>query len=198
MHPNCLQRADEIVHGDRNAAYGEPKDNHGTTAEAFSVFMRRKYPWFQSIEAEDVCWFNICQKTSREMNSKTVDGPVDLCGYSANIEILRSGKTVAEIREQRKATDIEQIKQQIRENGHCDGCREDACGCMLAGIVDERGKLVEKCPHCYEPSHGARPCPKRLSDQLVFKGISSGRDKQIDDADFEAAAGVANQQHSER
>lgn len=104
---NCLQRADEIVHGDRNAAYGEPAENHKCTAEIFNAAMRKKYPNWVDIETEDVCWFNVCQKISREMNSKTADGLVDIPGYIANVEIIREGWKVAEIREQRNPAQTE-------------------------------------------------------------------------------------------
>lgn len=98
---NCLKRADEIVHGDRNSAYGEPADNHQCTADIFNAAMRKKYPWWQDIESEDVCWFNVAQKFSREMNSKTPDGLTDIAGYVANAEIIRNGWSVAAIREER-------------------------------------------------------------------------------------------------
>ena len=93
---NCLQRADEIVHGSRNERYGDPKQNHETTAALFSEFMRRRYGTFPELTAEDVCWFNICQKMSREAHCKTDDGLIDICGYSANVEILRKGLSISE------------------------------------------------------------------------------------------------------
>lgn len=105
MNPNCLQRADEIVHGDRNVNYGEPKENHETTAAIFSEFMRRRYGAFPEITGEDVCWFNIAQKMSRQAHGKNDDGLIDIAGYILNIEIQRKGWRVAEIREQRKPTD---------------------------------------------------------------------------------------------
>ena len=98
---NCLNRADAIVHGDRNSAYGEPSENHQCTADIFNAAMRKKYPWWQDIESEDVCWFNVAQKFSREMNSKTPDGLVDIAGYVANVEIIRNGWSVAAIRQER-------------------------------------------------------------------------------------------------
>lgn len=93
---NCLQRADEIVHGSRNETYGDPKQNHETTAALFSEFMRRRYGTFPELTPEDVCWFNICQKMSREAHCKTDDGLTDIAGYSANIEIVRKGWSISE------------------------------------------------------------------------------------------------------
>lgn len=153
-HQNCLQRADDIVHGNRNDSYGEPRENHETTAAIFSEFMRRRYGTFPEITGEDVCWFNIAQKMSREAHCKTPDGLTDICGYTANIEIIRSGKTVAEIRAQRS---IEQIRKVA-----------EVCGAVQSvHTTTATNPDARDCSHCHAPAHGnGVPCVKALATQV--------------------------------
>lgn len=87
-----LEEAQEIIHGERNKHYGEPAKNHGTTAELMNVFLKRKYGLLNYITADDVCWFNIFQKISREAHSPQRDNLVDIAGYVGNIEMMQSAK----------------------------------------------------------------------------------------------------------
>ena len=91
--PNILEEANNIVHGDRNEAYGHPEDNHTTTAILFSHFLKRKYGKGMGttplLDAEDVCFFNILQKISRAAESYRRDNLVDIAGYAANIEMIK-------------------------------------------------------------------------------------------------------------
>lgn len=94
MTETILDEAARLVHGDRGTDYGPPSDNHGATGELVTAYLRRKYagliyPGF-AFDAEDVCWFNILQKCSRDANAPGRDNLVDVAGYAANLEIIRS------------------------------------------------------------------------------------------------------------
>ena len=103
--PNILEEANNIVHGDRNEAYGHPEDNHTTTAILFSHFLKRKYGKGMGttplLDAEDVCFFNILQKISRAANSYRRDNLVDIAGFAANIEMIKD-QEVTEIHSERR------------------------------------------------------------------------------------------------
>ena len=104
-NPNILIEANNIVHGDRNEAYGHPKDNHTTTAILFSHFLKRKYGKGMGttplLDAEDVCFFNILQKISRAANSYRRDNLVDIAGFAANIEMIKN-QEITEIHSERR------------------------------------------------------------------------------------------------
>lgn len=90
MTESILQEAQRLIHGDRNASYGHPLDNHSTTAEMVTAFLRRKYGrGMPKLDAEDVCWFNVLQKVAREANVHKRDNGVDICGYAGNVEMIR-------------------------------------------------------------------------------------------------------------
>lgn len=80
---SVLSEAYEIVHGRRGEDYGHPLDNHTRTAAFWSTYLGK------TITPEDVCWLNILQKISREMNRPTRDNLVDTAGYVANIEMVQ-------------------------------------------------------------------------------------------------------------
>lgn len=90
MKETILQEAQRLIHGDRNKSYGHPLDNHSTTAEMVTAFLRRKYALGTelTLDAEDVCMFNILQKCARQGNAPKRDNLVDICGYAGNIEMV--------------------------------------------------------------------------------------------------------------
>lgn len=92
---NILEKANEIVHGERNEAYGHPLDNHGLTARYWQVYLSSG---IKEVTAEDVCFLNILQKIARSQNGvdKNLDSLTDIAGYAANVEmILQKRKEVA-------------------------------------------------------------------------------------------------------
>jgi hypothetical protein len=94
---SVLQEAQKIIYGERNESYGDPADNHGTTAELFNAFIKRKYgegkDWLMiCLDAEDVCWFNVFQKISREAHCSKRDNLIDIAGYVGNIEMMQEEK----------------------------------------------------------------------------------------------------------
>lgn len=88
-NPSVLEEAQGLIHGDRNEAYGHPLDNHQATADLMRVFLRRKYGVDLPLEAEDVCWFNVLQKVSREANAPKHDSLVDVAGYVGCVEMIQ-------------------------------------------------------------------------------------------------------------
>ena len=82
-----LEEAAELVNGARQASYGHPAINHGTTAELWAIYLGRKNPGVE-ITAEDVCFMNMLQKISRHMNSPKRDNLVDLAGYAENAGMI--------------------------------------------------------------------------------------------------------------
>lgn len=87
---NILEKANSIVHGERQQDYGPPTINHTYTAEFWNTYLGEKLN--TPITAEDVCFMMILQKISRAVAGRvTEDTLVDIAGYSANIEIIRNG-----------------------------------------------------------------------------------------------------------
>lgn len=90
MTQSVLDEARRLVHGARSADYGHPLDNHVTTAELFSAYLDRKYGSSAcEIDADDVCWFNVLQKCSRDADTPKRDNLVDVAGYAENLQIVR-------------------------------------------------------------------------------------------------------------
>ena len=88
---NVLEEAAHIVKGPRQEAYGPPGPNHQCTADMFSAYLERKYGWTRTeLDAEDVCWFNILQKISREAHQPSRDNLVDIAGYILNVERIQA------------------------------------------------------------------------------------------------------------
>ena len=88
---SILQEAEEIIHGDRNADYGHPKDNHEATAilwEAYLTLCMERNNGQLFVRNTHVCTLNILQKISRSLTSITRDTLVDIAGYAGNIEMI--------------------------------------------------------------------------------------------------------------
>ncbi len=85
---SVLQEAERITK-ERGVGYGHPLDNHTCTASLLSSYIGRKYGVTLPIDAEDVCWFNILQKISREANSQKHDNLADVAGFVKNIDDIR-------------------------------------------------------------------------------------------------------------
>lgn len=79
---NVLEEAARITSGDRNQAYGHPLDNHSRTAGLWSAYLGVE------ITPRDVCWLNVLQKASRDVNKEGRDNLVDAAGYVRNAEMI--------------------------------------------------------------------------------------------------------------
>lgn len=87
-----LDEAANLVHGARADGYGHPLKNHTATAEMFNAYLQRKYGVDLGLNADDICWFNILQKASRDANSPGRDNLVDVAGYAYNLELIREAR----------------------------------------------------------------------------------------------------------
>lgn len=89
---DILDEAKVLVSQNRRDAYGSPAQNHGATADLFSAYLKRRYGSHMiapTMDAQDVCVFNICQKISRLANTPGhQDSLIDIAGYAANIAEL--------------------------------------------------------------------------------------------------------------
>ena len=93
--PTVLQDAARLVHGDRQVAYGHPRDNHACTAAMWTAYIERRYgsetcgldKWL-GLDGYDVCMLNILQKVSRLAHTRHRDGLVDIAGFARNAELV--------------------------------------------------------------------------------------------------------------
>lgn len=85
---NILTEADKITAGKRQNDYGHPFINHSHTAKLWQAYFEDKMKPGAEFTPEDVCWFNILQKLSRETYKNKRDNKVDIAGYVRNIEII--------------------------------------------------------------------------------------------------------------
>jgi hypothetical protein len=85
---NVLDKAREIIYGDREEAYGNPRFNLDTIAQFWNVYMHRLFhSWGidgAEFKAEDVAQMMILLKTARLIHNPThFDSLVDQAGYAA-------------------------------------------------------------------------------------------------------------------
>lgn len=85
---SVLSEAARLVDGDRQTAYGHPRDNHRCTAELWNAYIKRRYHVIVQLDAYDVCMLNILQKMSRLAHTRQRDGLVDIAGFARNAEMV--------------------------------------------------------------------------------------------------------------
>lgn len=73
---NILKEADKIVGGDRNTAYGHPKQDFQRTAKIWSAILGFEVPY----EKVALCMVGV--KLSRQCNASKRDNLVDIAGYA--------------------------------------------------------------------------------------------------------------------
>ena len=83
---SVLDKAKEIIHGDREKTYGHPSANLSRIADYWSVYLADRVGCVKRITPEDVCWMMTLLKMSRQMNAHSDDNLVDAIGYIALIE----------------------------------------------------------------------------------------------------------------
>lgn len=86
--PKILDIAKEIIHGDREQAYGDPRFNLDTIAMFWTLYLHRLFhSWGiegAKLKAEDVAQMMILLKTARLIHNPThKDSLVDQAGYAA-------------------------------------------------------------------------------------------------------------------
>jgi hypothetical protein len=76
---NNAQKAQELVFGDRNVSYGNPKDDYTKTAKMWSGLLHTKLK--EEITAEEAILMMVALKLSRESFRHKEDNIVDAHGY---------------------------------------------------------------------------------------------------------------------
>lgn len=96
---HTLDKAKSIVCGDRARDYGRPSENHKSTADLWTAYLRLPPG---TLDARDVCVMNMLQKMSRDRWSRIDDNPVDWAGYAQNAAWVgdpRGGKNLDQMKE---------------------------------------------------------------------------------------------------
>jgi len=79
---SILQEAQALIHGDRQATYGHPRDNLGRIARLWSVVLG------VDVTPEQVCLCMVQVKIARQVHRPKRDNLVDAAGYLALDELL--------------------------------------------------------------------------------------------------------------
>ena len=79
---NILERANDVVNGARQDAYGHPLDNFNRIAAMWSVILERE------VTAEQVGLCMAALKIARQVHSPKIDNLVDLAGYAQTVEMV--------------------------------------------------------------------------------------------------------------
>lgn len=89
-----LDEAKEIIHGDREATYGDPGKNLRAIADLWEMYLHHRGLLNEnadSLRVEDVAQMMILLKIARLINQPTHrDSQVDICGYTALIERIQA------------------------------------------------------------------------------------------------------------
>ena len=85
-----LDKAKEIIYGDREKTYGTPDKNLKTIARMWSAYLESRLNMRNlpvELNAVDVCWMMNLLKTARAAHDQSWgDNPVDAIGYLALTE----------------------------------------------------------------------------------------------------------------
>jgi hypothetical protein len=92
-----LQEAQRIIHGERNEAYGRPIDDFTCSAGMISAYLSRKLGVKVELGPEDIPILMILVKVSREAHSPKRDNLVDICGYAACLDWVKTDQQIKEV-----------------------------------------------------------------------------------------------------
>jgi hypothetical protein len=88
--PSILEEAQEIIYGDREKTYGNPRKNLAAIASLWEMYLYHKGLLLENSEElrpEDVALMMMLLKVARMINDPTHrDSLVDLAGYAGLIE----------------------------------------------------------------------------------------------------------------
>lgn len=76
MIGSTVSTAKSLITGERNATYGDPRDDFQRTVDLYHKTRGRLME-----TPEDAVWFMVCVKMSRETNKHGTDNLIDMCGY---------------------------------------------------------------------------------------------------------------------
>lgn len=80
---SVLQTAEQLIHNDRNEAYGHPLDDFSRVGRMWAAILD-----VEEITAEQVALCMVAVKISRQCNKPKLDNIVDGCGYFGTIEMI--------------------------------------------------------------------------------------------------------------
>lgn len=88
--PTVLQKAHNIIYGDREQVYGDPAKNLRVIAEFWSTHLSAVFNEQVTLSINDVCSMMALVKQARLTNDPNhLDSEVDVCGYTALRERCR-------------------------------------------------------------------------------------------------------------
>jgi hypothetical protein len=85
--PTVLDKAGEIIYGDREKTYGSPQKNFDCIAAMWTAFLRNRFGFEDKLTSKDVCYLMALLKVARLANNPAhEDSVVDGIGYLASSE----------------------------------------------------------------------------------------------------------------
>lgn len=84
--------AHHIVHGDRQADYGHPREDFTRQAILWTGLLQHKLADGEYLEAEDIARCMIATKLARDVHSPKRDNRVDMAGYAITLDRLETGQ----------------------------------------------------------------------------------------------------------
>lgn len=84
-----LQEAHELIYGDREVDYGDPKKNLQAIADMWEMYLYHKYNAQFPLAPEDVCQMMALLKMCRGFSGDKRDSAVDQAGYIGLVERVR-------------------------------------------------------------------------------------------------------------
>lgn len=89
---NVLEEADKLVNGVRDSDYGLPHVNWGNTAKLMTTYLHARglLPLDMDLDAYDGAMLMVCVKLAREAYKRSRENLVDIAGYAAVAERIRS------------------------------------------------------------------------------------------------------------
>lgn len=85
MNKNILQEAEDLIYGDRQAAYGSASQNFSNIAKGWSVIFGKE------ITAEQVGLAMVWVKLARQTHRPQRDNLVDAAGYIGCVDKVQQG-----------------------------------------------------------------------------------------------------------
>lgn len=81
---NVLKEADGLVNGIRDAQYGLPHENWGSTAQMMTAYLHQRglLSRDKALDAHDGAMLMVLTKVAREGNQRRRDNLVDIAGYA--------------------------------------------------------------------------------------------------------------------
>ena len=87
LFPTVLDKAKEIIYGDREQTYGDPGKNFRCIATMWTAYLTRRFDFDGTLIEKDICYLMSLLKVARLANNPShEDSIVDGIGYLANAE----------------------------------------------------------------------------------------------------------------